>query len=70
MFETSMKRIPAMDLSRCTDCESCLALCPQMFRRNDQTGLIEVVDLPEYAEEEVQAAISICPADCISWETS
>ena len=65
-----MKKAPAMDLSRCTDCESCLVLCPHIFRRNDQTGLLQVVDLAEYPEEDVQTAISNCPADCIFWETS
>jgi len=64
-----MKPIPVIDLSRCTDCDSCLSLCPNIFRRNDQTGLIEVVDLDEYAEDDVQEAMSNCPAGCISWDS-
>jgi ferredoxin len=63
-----VRRVPSIDGSRCTDCESCIALCPEVFRRNEQTGLIEVIDRREYPEEEVQAAISVCPADCITWE--
>jgi ferredoxin len=39
-----------------------------VFRRNNETGLIEVIDLPEYPGKEVQEAISICPAECITWE--
>ena len=62
------KRTPIMDLSLCTDCDSCIEVCPAAFRRNPDTGLIEVVDLPEYSVEEVENAISLCPADCISWE--
>lgn len=62
-----IKKIPAIDMSQCTDCESCLEICPAAFRRNPDTGLIEVVDLSEYPEG-VNEAISICPADCISWE--
>jgi ferredoxin len=64
----SKKKIPSIDLSRCTGCDSCLEICPEVFRRNRETGLIEVVDLCQYPENEVQEAISICPADCITWE--
>jgi ferredoxin len=64
----SKKKIPSIDLSRCTGCDSCLEICPGVFRRNGETGLIEVVELPQYPEDEVQEAISICPADCITWE--
>ncbi len=64
----SMKKIPVIDISRCTDCESCLEICPDVFQRNMETGLIEVADLPDYPEEAVDQAINICPVDCISWE--
>jgi len=60
--------IPVIDLGECTDCDSCLELCPSVFKRNEETGCIEVMDLSGYPEEEVQEAISTCPADCITWE--
>jgi ferredoxin len=63
-----MKKVPAIDLAECTDCEACLELCPHIFKRNEETGQIEVVDLSEYPEKEVQEAISMCPAECITWE--
>ena len=63
-----MRKVPVIDLGACTDCESCLELCPHIFRRNQDTGHIEVVDLSEYSEEEIQEVMSMCPADCISWE--
>jgi ferredoxin len=63
-----MKRIPVIDLSKCTDCESCLELCPEVFVRNQETGLLEVKELEQYPEDEVQEAMSMCPADCIEWE--
>ena len=62
-----MKR-PAIDASECTDCESCLEICPVVFQRNPETGFIGVVDLDEYPEDCVREAISLCPADCITWE--
>jgi ferredoxin len=64
----AMKKIPVIDVGRCTDCESCLEMCPEVFKRNSETGLIEVADQPDYPEELVDQVISICPADCISWE--
>ena len=59
---------PVIDLSGCTDCESCLEICPEVFKRNQETGLIEIADLPDYPEEKVQEAIAVCPGACISWE--
>jgi ferredoxin len=62
-----MPRIPALDLSRCTRCDACLEVCPEVFILNS-AGYLEVVDLPAYAEECVEEAIRYCPAVCISWE--
>ena len=64
----TMCKVPVIDLSRCTDCESCLEICPAVFKRNAETGIIEVVELSEYPEEDVREAMSVCPADCITWE--
>jgi len=63
-----MGKTPVIDIGTCNDCESCLELCPTVFKRNRETGLIEVVDLTEYPEGMVQEAISMCPTDCINWE--
>jgi len=38
------------------------------FKRNEETGHIEVIDLSEYPDEEIQEVISMCPAECITWE--
>ncbi|MFC1820808.1 ferredoxin [Thermodesulfobacteriota bacterium] len=63
-----MSRVPAIDMSKCTDCESCLEICPNVFQRNRETGHIEIKDLPEYPEDNILEAISLCPASCITWE--
>jgi ferredoxin len=63
-----MGKIPVIDISECTDCGSCLEICPDVFIKNDEMGHIEVIDLPEYPEDKVCEAIGICPADCITWE--
>ncbi len=61
-----MKR-PTVDLSRCSLCLSCVAVCPGVFRVND-AGYLEVVEMKDYPEKEVDEAIMYCPEDCIWWE--
>lgn len=63
-----MKKVPVIDLGDCRDCDACLAICPAVFRKNDDTGLVEVADLPEYPEDQVDEAIAVCPEDCIAWD--
>jgi len=58
---------PVIDIGECVDCDACLELCPSVFRQND-AGYIEVIDLPEYPEEEVDECIKNCPCQCIRWE--
>jgi len=65
-----MQMIPSIDIGQCTDCGSCLEVCPEVFSKNSETGYIEIVFLDEYPEDCVQETISICPTDCISWEES
>lgn len=49
----SMKKISRIDINECADCESCLELCPSVFRKNKDAGLIEVTDLSEYPEDDI-----------------
>ena len=64
-----MKRIPVIDLSRCSECRGCVEVAPEVFRYNDDTGLMEVVELSDYPQDKVDEAIKNCPEDCIFWET-
>jgi len=60
-------KIPAVDLSRCSMCGTCIEVCPLVFRMNE-VGYIEVIELPFYPETDVNEAIKYCPEDCIYWE--
>jgi ferredoxin len=60
-------KVPTVDLKDCVDCDACIEMCPQVFRRND-LGTIEVLDLSEYPENAVDEVIKNCPCDCISWQ--
>ncbi len=57
-----------MDHAECTGCDGCLAVCPEVFSRNADTGLIEVADLEAYPEACVDEAVKLCPCRCIAWE--
>lgn len=63
-----MKRIPVIDLGRCTECGGCIEIAPEVFRYNPETGMMEVVELRRYPEGLVAEAIKHCPEQCISWE--
>ncbi len=41
---------------------------PLGLQKNKDTGLIEVADLSAYPEDDIEEAMSLCPANCITWE--
>lgn len=63
-----VKRPPVLDRSECTDCESCISLLPDIFKRNPDTGCIEVAERAEYPEAEIGQVMSMCPGHCITWQ--
>ncbi len=62
------KKVPIVDYSCCNDCGSCIEICPSIFVKNPETGFVEVVELDAYPESDIEAAIALCPRDCITWE--
>ena len=60
--------IPVVDLGRCSRCEGCIEIAPEVFRYNKDTGCIEVIDLSQYPVDKVNEAIKNCPEDCIFWD--
>jgi ferredoxin len=63
----SVKKRPFLDMAECNDCDACLEMSPSVFQRMD-SGVIWVVDLDEYPEEEIDECIRNCPCQCIGWE--
>ena len=45
-----MARVPDVDLSECVECDGCVEVCPEVFRRNESMGYIEVIDCEKYPE--------------------
>ena len=64
------KRIPVIDKEACIACGNCEAVCPEVFRLNENLGYSEVIDPVGASEERIQDAIDQCPAQCISWQES
>jgi len=60
-----VSKVPVINIEYCSDCETCLELCPEVFAKNRTTGLIEVQDMEKYPEEKIHEVISFCPNDCI-----
>jgi ferredoxin len=64
------KKIPVIDTEACIACGNCEAVCPEVFRLNENLGHSEVINPWGASEERIQDAIDQCPAQCISWEES
>ena len=63
-----MVREITIDAVRCNDCGSCIAVSPEVFVKNIETGAVDVVVQNEIDYRSVLEAINICPSDCIVME--
>jgi ferredoxin len=62
-------RHPVVDIGACSLCMGCVEVCPEAFYHNEDTGLIQVIELQHYPEDKVDEAIKYCPEDAIFWES-
>lgn len=64
------KKVPVIDTEACIACGNCEAVCPEVFRLNENLGHSEVIHPIDVQRDCIQDAIDQCPAQCISWEES
>ncbi|HLC17308.1 MAG TPA: ferredoxin [Thermodesulfovibrionia bacterium] len=59
-------KVPVIDQDLCVGCETCVALCPDVFTMRDD-GKAYVVGEDKCDTCNCQEAIDSCPAECITW---
>lgn len=62
-----MAKVPYVDKDACTSCGVCVENVPTVFRFDDDMKA-EVFDPNGAPESEIQEAMDMCPAACITWE--
>jgi ferredoxin len=56
-----------IDERECDGCETCVALCPEVFELDEDAEVVKVIN-PEADADCIEDAIDACPAECIYWE--
>jgi len=59
-----MSRV-VIDEAECIGCESCVEICPEAFRLNED-AVSEFISR-DGLEQCIQAAIETCPTECLHW---
>ncbi|RPF42691.1 ferredoxin [Thermodesulfitimonas autotrophica] len=62
-----MARIPYIETSECQACGTCEAVCPEVFKMDEDAGYAVVINPHGASEDCIQEAIDSCPGQCISW---
>ncbi len=58
---------PVIDWDLCEGCESCIAICPEVFEMQDD-GKAHVTNENGCDTCDCQEAIDTCPVEAITWE--
>ncbi len=56
-----------VDQNKCIGCGTCVAMCPQVFQLNEDTGKAEVAS-QELRDCDIAETIESCPTSAISQE--
>jgi len=63
-----MAKKVVIDMEECIGCESCVELCPDVFKFNEDEEKAEVI-LPKGGPKDcIEESIETCPVECIYWE--
>ncbi|BCO10261.1 hypothetical protein GF1_26370 [Desulfolithobacter dissulfuricans] len=54
-----------IDTYFCSNCMTCVELCPEVFYFNEDTEKIELTSINPEITEDVRQAVAYCPEKCI-----
>lgn len=57
-----------IDTYRCNACETCVVICPEVFRMNPATEKAEATSDTVQCSESLERAVAMCPEKCIEME--
>ncbi len=60
-----MAKKVTIDEDECIGCESCVEICPEVFRFDEDTDKANVIDEDAGDTDCVDEAVASCPTDCI-----
>ena len=69
-----MPRTPVVDQETCIGCETCVNICPEVFRMEESGGghghehKSTVYNPFGAPEAKIEVAMDNCPVACITWE--
>lgn len=63
-----MGRKILIDEEECIGCGTCEEICPEVFKLNEKTDKVEVINQEGAPEDKIEEAIEACPVECIHWE--
>jgi len=57
-----------IEAEECVACGTCVEICPEVFKMDDDDEVAEVIMDTGGPEDLVQEAMDSCPVQCIQWE--
>ena len=61
-----MAKKVVLDVDECVACGTCVEICPEVFKMDDDNDTVQVILETGGPEDLIEEAIDSCPVQCIS----